>query len=104
MILWLDAQLPRALAAWIMQQYGIEVVAARELGHSYASDRTTFFAAKAAQACVMTKDQDFIKLLDTFGPPPQIIWLRCGNTTNRRLLYDANPQPAQWHDRRRFCL
>lgn len=33
----------------------------------------------------MTKDSDFIELLQRHGPPPQIIWLRCGNTTNARL-------------------
>lgn len=33
----------------------------------------------------MTKDSDFIDLLERHGPPPQIIWLRCGNTSNARL-------------------
>ena len=33
----------------------------------------------------MTKDNDFVLLLDRLGPPPQIIWLRCGNTSNSRL-------------------
>jgi predicted nuclease of predicted toxin-antitoxin system len=33
----------------------------------------------------MTKDSDFLFLLDRFGVPPQIIWLTCGNTSNARL-------------------
>ena len=33
----------------------------------------------------MTKDADFLILLDRFGAPPQIIWLTCGNTSNARL-------------------
>jgi predicted nuclease of predicted toxin-antitoxin system len=33
----------------------------------------------------MTEDSDFVKLLEEFGPPPQVIWLTCGNTTNARL-------------------
>jgi len=33
----------------------------------------------------MTKDDDFVRLLERHGPPPQIIWLRCGNTSNAYL-------------------
>jgi predicted nuclease of predicted toxin-antitoxin system len=28
---------------------------------------------------------DFRHLLDRFGPPPQVLWLTCGNTSNERL-------------------
>jgi predicted nuclease of predicted toxin-antitoxin system len=33
----------------------------------------------------MTKDQDFIRLLEVQGPPPQVIWLRLGNTSTGAL-------------------
>ena len=33
----------------------------------------------------MTKDIDFVRLLEEFGPPPQIIWITCGNTSNANL-------------------
>lgn len=33
----------------------------------------------------MTKDSDFVDLVDRLGVPPQIIWLTCGNTSNARL-------------------
>ncbi len=33
----------------------------------------------------MTKDSDFVDLVDRLGAPPQIIWLTCGNTSNVRL-------------------
>jgi predicted nuclease of predicted toxin-antitoxin system len=33
----------------------------------------------------MTKDIDFKILQDRFGVPPKIIWLTCGNISNRRL-------------------
>ena len=33
----------------------------------------------------MTKDNDFLALLDRYGPPPQIMWITCGNTSNARL-------------------
>lgn len=37
----------------------------------------------------MTKDKDFADLVQTLGPPPQVIWLTFGNTSNlnlRRIL------------------
>jgi predicted nuclease of predicted toxin-antitoxin system len=42
----------------------------------------------------MTKDDDFIRLLEQFGPPPQVLWITCGNTSNARfraVLLDALP-------------
>ena len=32
-----------------------------------------------------TLDSDFVQLLDVLGPPPQVIWVTCGNTSNARL-------------------
>lgn len=34
---------------------------------------------------LMTKDSDFLELLERFGPPPQVLWVTCGNTSNARL-------------------
>lgn len=34
----------------------------------------------------MTKDVDFVRLLERHGPPPQVLWLTCGNTSNERLV------------------
>jgi len=50
-----------------------------------ATDRRIFLAAKREGAVVMTKDSDFIRLLDELGPPPAVIWVTCGNTSNVRL-------------------
>ena len=35
----------------------------------------------------MTKDSDFLTLLDRFGPPPQIVWVTIGNTSNAFLRH-----------------
>jgi len=46
----------------------------------------------------MTKDSDFITLYHQKGPPPQIIWLTCGNTSNqylRTILTTALPKALQ---------
>ncbi len=33
----------------------------------------------------MTKDSDFVLLLEQLGPPPQVLWLTIGNTSNAHL-------------------
>ena len=86
MKLWLDAQLPPSLAGWINQQgLGLEAVAVRALGLRDALDPQIFQAARQANALVMAKDRDFINLLEQNGPPPQVIWLRIGNSSNQGL-------------------
>ncbi len=86
MILWLDAQLSPALANWITEQFTqIQAVPVRELGLRNADDREIFVQARSAGAVVMTKDRDFLHLLFEQGPPPQVIWLRVGNSSNQAL-------------------
>jgi len=83
--LWLDAQVSPAMAVWLRMRFELDAYAVRDLGLRDAEDQVIFAAAKAAGVVVMTKDSDFVEMLQRLGPPPQIIWLRCGNTSNARL-------------------
>jgi predicted nuclease of predicted toxin-antitoxin system len=56
MILWLDAQLSPALAAWISQCFELQAVAIRDLGLHRATDEEIFIAARSVEAIVVTKD------------------------------------------------
>ena len=85
MIIWVDAQLSPAVAAWISSNFSVTATALRDLGLRDETDRAIFFAARSASAILVTKDSDFLRLLDEFGAPPKIIWLTCGNTSNARL-------------------
>lgn len=78
-------QLSPSLAAWITATFNIGASALRDIGLRDSTDAEIFAAAKAAGATVMTKDSDFVKLQDRLGAPPKIIWLTCGNTSNRVL-------------------
>ena len=82
---WIDAQLSPALAPWITQHFNIEAYSVQHLGLRDAKDRDIFLAAKKTGIVVMTKDSDFIQLLEQRGPPPQIIWIALGNTSNIRI-------------------
>ena len=85
MTLWIDAQLSPAIASWISSQYDVLAIPLRNLALQHASDRVVFLAARNAGAIVMTKDSDFARLVNEQGPPPQVIWLTCGNTANVHL-------------------
>jgi predicted nuclease of predicted toxin-antitoxin system len=85
MNIWLDAQLSPALAPWVSEQFTVTTVAMRDLGLRDSADRGIFFAARQALAILITKDSDFVRLLQELGPPPQIIWLTFGNTSNAPL-------------------
>ena len=66
-------------------RFDLDAVAVRDLGLRDAEDEEIFAAAKEAAVVVMTKDSDFVDLLQRLGAPPQVVWLRCGNTSNTRL-------------------
>jgi predicted nuclease of predicted toxin-antitoxin system len=85
MIIWIDAQLPPTLAEWIAETFGLTAVSLRELGLRDAKDIEIFEAAKQPNVVVMSKDSDFVDLVCRLGAPPQILWLTCGNVTNRNL-------------------
>lgn len=85
MTIWVDAQLSPAVATWLSGTFGVQSIAVRDLGLREATDRAIFLAARTASAVVLTKDIDFVRLLTELGPPPQVIWLTCGNTSNARL-------------------
>ena len=85
MKIWIDAQLPPTLASWLTHNFDLEATALRDLELRDAQDIEIFEAARTANAVIMTKDSDFIDLVCRLGTPPQILWLTCGNVTNRNL-------------------
>ncbi len=34
---------------------------------------------------MLTKDNDFVRLLEQRGSPPKVLWLTCGNTSDQVL-------------------
>lgn len=85
MKIWVDAQLPPKLSSWLTLIFSLEAAALRDLALRDAQDIEIFEAARSENAVIMTKDSDFIDLVCRLGSPPQILWLTCGNVTNRNL-------------------
>ncbi len=86
MIFWIDAQLPPGLAPWLTERFGVEAKSLRFLGLQDAEDLEIFNIARAdGDVVLISKDSDFVDLVSQQGPPPRLLWVTCGNLTNRRL-------------------
>ncbi|MCY7382047.1 MAG: DUF5615 family PIN-like protein [Microcoleus sp. CAN_BIN18] len=83
--IWIDAHLSPAIATWITSTFGITAVALRDLSLRDAEYPEIFEAAKSQAVIFMTKDSDFVDLVERLEAPPKIIWLTCGNTSSVRL-------------------
>jgi len=82
MTFWLDAQLQPELAVWIGSRFGVFVKHVRDIGLREASDDTLIAAARRlGDIVIVTKDGEFVQKVRTLGPPPRMVWLRCGNLT-----------------------
>lgn len=68
----LDAQLPPALAVGIAETFEIPCFSAQFLDLRHADDEKLFAFSKAKNAIVITKDDDFVSLLNRFGSPPKV--------------------------------
>ncbi len=87
-----DANLPPALARWLEFE-GHEAQHIADLGMERMTDRAIWECARDTDACIVTKDEDFVLLqaLDRAGPA--IVWIRIGNAVRSVLLRRL---PALW--------
>ena len=69
--------------AWTVKEYAAQLLdavhmemqggAARSAWSAETWELASLQAARSASAVVMTKDSDFVSLLERFGPPPQVV-------------------------------
>ena len=65
------------------------------LGLSRADDRTVWRRAGQDGYVLVSQDADFVQLATLNGPPPKLVWLRCGNQPTaaiERLLREQAPR------------
>lgn len=77
-----DAQLPPALCRWL-EARGHEAEHVTELLPPVLSDREVAERAESGGYILVSKDEDFVLL--RLDGQFRLLWLRCGNTTNRAL-------------------
>jgi len=96
MTIWVDAQLSPRTARWIETHFQVAALPLRDLGLRDAGDEEIFAEARIANSIVLTKDSDFVHLLEQHGSPPKILWLTCARQHFRGGLA-ANPFPTFRH-------
>ncbi|MFA6560885.1 MAG: DUF5615 family PIN-like protein [Verrucomicrobiia bacterium] len=81
---------------------------ARLIGLAEADDRSLWEHAKANGFTLVTLDSDFAEMAALYGPPPKVIWLRCGNQSTvvigKRLLNHSEAIAAFDQDNSAACL
>ena len=85
MKIWIDAHISPGIAAWINETFECDASSLRGIGLRDADDIEIFEKARFENVVFITKDSDFVDLVETRGAPPKIVLLRCGNTSNQRL-------------------
>jgi predicted nuclease of predicted toxin-antitoxin system len=84
-----DAQLPPALCRWLRDR-GHAAEHVSDIGMIAASDVAIAARAEEDGSVLVSKDEDFVvlRLPDRFA----LLWLRCGNATNRALMAWLEPR------------
>jgi predicted nuclease of predicted toxin-antitoxin system len=57
----------------------------RLIGLGEAEDQVIWQHAKANAFTIVSQDADFADMATLYGPPPKVIWLRCGNQTTEAI-------------------
>src|SRR4051812_18977136 len=78
----IDAQLPPGLCRWL-EARGHEAEHVFELAMVAAADAELAQRAEEHGAVLVSKDEHFLRL--QLSRPFRLLWLRCGNVTNRAL-------------------
>ena len=80
MTFWLDEQFDLKIARFLSASFDIDVRTAYQLGFRETDDATIFHAARVRRdVTLVTKDEDFVRLIRRLGPPPQVVFLTFGN-------------------------
>lgn len=81
----IDAQLPPALARWLVEQ-GHSSIHVIDLGMEAADDQQIWEEARNRNAVVISKDEDFVDLWLLSDGSVSLVWLRKGNCSSRALV------------------
>lgn len=71
----------------------------RLVGLTQATDRAVWEFARQGDFVIVTLDADFFDLLSLYGPPPRVIWIRCGNQPTafyEKLLRARQARIVEW--------
>lgn len=78
------------------------------VGLHHSNDREVWQFARKEGFWIVTKDADFYEMALLYGPPPKIVWLRCGNQKSeiilRKLIANKETLEAADQDDEKICV
>jgi predicted nuclease of predicted toxin-antitoxin system len=80
-----DNQLPAALARWLASR-GYDAMHVLDVGLADATDRAILNYAISNESVVVSKDEDFSRLIIEADSPATVVWVRLGNCRTKTLL------------------
>jgi len=80
----LDNNLSQKIPLQVQNHYG-DMHHVQQAGLAAEDDLKIWHYARVRSGAIITNDSDFTHLLQRFGHPPKVIWLRIGNATTRRI-------------------
>jgi predicted nuclease of predicted toxin-antitoxin system len=86
----IDTQLPSDLARWLCEQ-DHEAEHVLDVRLAQAKDTAIWEYAKAHQATIVTKDEDFAEWVMRGRLGPSVVWLRIGNSSKPALIKWLTP-------------
>ncbi len=85
-LLLLDNNLSRKLAVQLHDVFP-DITHVSRFGLETKSDLDIWNFASQQSGTIITKDNDYNHLLNRFGHPPKVIWIRTGNTTTQKIAH-----------------
>ena len=83
-----DSQLPPALARFLSSR-GVDCIHVLDVDLASASDRTIWKYALLMNLIIISKDEDFLHMVNTSASEGRFVWIRVGNCSKRKLLADV---------------
>lgn len=83
--IFVDAQLSPDLAEWIARSFGVACTHITSLRPPPKEDAELVRAARVRGGIILSKDEDFVRLVLARPSPPALLWLRCGNRSTAKL-------------------
>lgn len=83
--IFVDNQLSPELAVWIARSFGLQTTHVSVLRPQPRGDEAIARAGAFKGCITLSKDEDFFQILRRRPSPPDLIWLRCGNRSDRLL-------------------
>lgn len=82
---WIDANLPPQMVAWLNEKFSVKSFHLKDIGLLKAADKEILLKSSGKPVIIITKDEDFARLLHREAIFPKVIWITVGNISNMNL-------------------